>query len=89
MNHHIGEVANVFISRQNEIYCSNNVIVLFDLSQPHLEIVIRSIDEYFASGAFVGFDFEIFRFCPDKKFFSDYDVIFHVSTSLKTSSSTK
>ena len=69
MNHHIGEVANVFISRQNEIYCSNNVIVLFDLSQPHLEIVIRSIDEYFAPGAFVGFNFEIFRFFRIKIFF--------------------
>ena len=33
------------------------VFVRFDLSQPLLEIVIGSIDEYFASGTFVGFDF--------------------------------
>ena len=61
---YIGEVASVLISSQHEKYWSNNVIVLFDLSQPHLKIVIRSIDEYFAPGVFVGFDFKIFCFFP-------------------------
>ena len=47
------------------------VFVLFDLSQnqPLFKILIRSIDEYFASGTFVGFHFNQFLTFDSSKIF--------------------